>query len=130
MVAQVPQDVLSLRDQEIVADLLGYWNPVENDGKTCWNPEEYDGKSFFPGGAFRPSKSESGRPFTREHLFFFPQHGNDFTKEQLMEFMTKMGFKNVALLPPTLPDHVPLSEQERLKSLKEPFGFIGAEKPL
>jgi len=120
-ISQVPQDVKSAKDQEIVANLLGYWYPIA-PGSEPFAP----GEAFYPAPA---SVSKSGRPFTREKLFQFAQRGYGWTKEELMEWLHKMGFVNVALLPASLPDDIPSVEKKQIQGLEEPFGFIGAQRP-
>jgi len=125
-IGEPPQCVKTLKDQKTIADLCGSFYPLEQEIVA------EEGEAIDPGAAFYPAPidvSKTGRPFTRRKMFSFRCDGFDWTKEKFMEHLKKVGFVKVALLPTSLPDDVPLVEKERIESLEEPFGFIGAEKP-
>jgi len=123
-IGQSPGVVKSVKDQNIIADLFGFLQPLK---------EEMGGDDpyFAPVvPAFKPaspSVSKSGRPFTRDQIFNFSDHY--WMKEKIMENMVKAGFIDVKLLPPVFPDEVSNFEREQIESLEEPMLLLGAVKP-
>jgi len=111
------------KDQEIVADLCGYFVPLRADS-TKSDPYFAKVPAFRPGPV---SDGKTGRPFTRDRLIEFSDHKWSIGK--LMENLRKCGFINIAQLKPSFPDNVPINERGQIESLEDPFVLIGAEKP-
>jgi len=112
----------TLKDSEIIADLLGVRIPMRSDAQgretffhVC--------KGFRPAS---PSVSKTGRPFTREQVLTFPTY--HWSREIMMKYMEKVGFVNVRLLPLSFPDEVSPLEKEQIKSLEETLDLLGGEK--